>query len=251
MTNLRWPMVPVVLGDGRPADHRGAASGFTLIEMIVALAVVVLVIGAVVMSFASVRAARVRKATVQIAGTIRYAYDRARATGKDHRIVFVLGEDSTKYWIEIATEGHVRVGGSVDQSREMRDKRLDGDDEDQDGRTTAGGLDREIAVKHAPKPAWKKYKSRLSIEVTLRRVHISSIYLARLDEEVSEGEVSLYFWGNGQTEKAIIYVKDDEDREYSIVVHPLTGRAKIIRGHYDLPRGGLNQDDEGQEVQDR
>jgi len=248
---FRWSTGSGVPVDAGPTNRLGTTSGFTLIEMIVALAVVVLVIGAVVMSFASVRTARLRKAAVQISGTVRYAYDRARASGRDHRIVFVLGEDSTKYWIETATEGQVRIGGTVDRSREMREARLEGDDQDQDAQTTAGGLDKEIAVKQAPKPAWKKYKSRLSTEVTLRRVHISSIYLARLGEEVTEGEVSLYFWGNGQTEKAIIFVTDDEDREYSIVVHPLTGRAKIFKGHYDVPRGGLNQDDEGQEIPDR
>ncbi len=226
-------------------------AGFTLIEMMVALAVVILLIGAVAMSFGSVRKARLRKAAVQLSSSIRFGYDRALATGRDFRLVIELGDDQTRYWLEIAEKGAVRVGKDVDKSRDMRERALEEEEDAESDGTTAGGLDEALTLKRAPKPKWTQFKSRLAKPVTIKGARVTGVYLARLDETVTEGRVSLYFWGFGQTERAVLYVEGSEDQEYSILVHPLTGRAKVIKGHYEVSRYEATQDDEGEEIQER
>ncbi len=235
-------------GHGAPRRQEG----FTLIEMMVALAVVILLIGAVAMSFGSVRKARLRKAAVQLSSSIRFGYDRAMASGRDFRLVMELGEDQTRYWLEIAQKGAVRVGKNVDRSREMRQQSQEEEEEGEapDG-TTAGGLDEDLALKRAPRPQWNRVKSRLSSTVTMKGARVTGVYLARLDEVVTEGRISLYFWRFGETERAVFYIQDDDDHEYSVLVHPLTGRAKVLKGHYELTRYEATQDDEGQEIQER
>ena len=150
--------------------------GFTLIEMMVALAVVILLIGAVAMSFGSVRKARLRKAAVQLSSSIRFGYDRALATGRDFRLVMQLGGDRTTYWLEIAEKGAVRVGKSVDKSREMRERALEEEEEqaESDG-TTAGGLDEALTLKRSPKPKWSRYKSRLAAKITMKGARVTGV----------------------------------------------------------------------------
>ncbi len=228
---------------------RRRSDGFTLIEMLVALAVVTLLTGAAVLSFRSVRRARLRRAAVQLASAIRFAYDRASAMGRDLRLVFEL--DEGRYWLEIAPKARARIGATVERNRELAEKEREEEQEASDG-TTPGGLDEALALKRAPKPRWQRFQSRLAGEVKLPKgVRIFSVYLARLDEEVEEGRVVLHFWRQGQTERAVFRLKDREDREYTVVVHPLTGRAKVVRGHYEPPEALLRSDDEGEEVPER
>ena len=237
-----------------PRRHTGphrSQAGFTLIEMLVTLAVVVLLMGAAVVSYRSVQRARLRKAAVQLAASIRFAYDRAAATGRDFRLVFELGEHGSRYWLEVAPKAHARIGKTVERNRELEEEEREEQREEEDG-TTAGGLDEALTLKRAAKPRWQKVRSRLAREVELPKgVRIAAVYLARLDEEVSEGRVTLYFWGQGQTERAVFWIRDREDREYTVIVHPLTGRARVVRGHYEPPEQVLRGDDEGEEVPER
>lgn len=223
----------------------------TLIEMMIVLAVMLLLVLAAVFSFVMVKREQLRKTVTRVAGSVRYAYDRARATGKDHRLVFELSEGSSRYWLEVSDKAELLVGATADENvkamEEEQDPERKGDD-----RTTAGGLSKEVAAKRAPKPNWRAFKSPLSKEVKMSKFRVTSIYLARLDEEVTEGKVALHFWGNGQTERAVVYVKDAEGkRTYSVVTHPLTGKVKVYPERYEFYRGQAHQDDEGQEVHER
>jgi prepilin-type N-terminal cleavage/methylation domain-containing protein len=244
------------LRNPRPAAGRRSPlttqAGMTLIEMMIVLAIVLLLVVAAVFSFVMVKRERLRKAVNRVAGSVRYAYDRARATGKDHRLVFDLGEDSTRYWLEVTEKGQLLAAATAEDARKDMDDEQEGAKKDDDDDTTAGGLSKAVAAKRAPKPAWKPYKSKLSKEVTLKQYRVTSIYVARLDEEVTEGKVALYFWGNGQTERAIVYVQDKEGKNtFSLVTHPLTGKVKVYPKRYEFDRGEATQDDEGEEVKER
>lgn len=245
-TLLRFPR-PTAKGQSRLR----AQAGMTLIEMMIVLAIVLLLVVAAVFSFVMVKRERLRKAVTKVAGSVRYAYDRARATGKDHRLVFDLGEDSTRYWLEVSEKGQLLAAATAEDARkEHEDEQEGAKNEDDD--TTPGGLSKAVAAKRAPKPAWKPYKSPLSTEVNLKEFRVTSIYVARLDEEVTEGKVALYFWGNGQTERAIVYVQDKEGKKtFSLVTHPLTGKVKVYPERYEFDRGQSHQDDEGEEVKER
>jgi general secretion pathway protein H len=58
------------------------------------------------------------------------------------------------------------------------------------------------------------------------------------DEEViNEGRAYIYFWPGGTTERAIVQLKKQGDKEpaLTVVLSPLTGRAKIEKGEVDFP----------------
>lgn len=231
---------------------RRRQSGVTLIEMMVVVAILLLLTGAAVVSFLAVGVQTHRKNAARVAGAIRYAYDRAQATGKDHRLVFELNDSETRIHLEVADEGSVLTGADADKSIKIQEEEEEAEKEGADnGTTTKGGLDKDLEIKKPPLPKWKPYKSRLSKPILLKENRVESIYLSRLDQEVNDGKVYLYFWGNGQTERAILYIVDKKAKTYSLVVHPLTGKVKLIRDKYTFIRGEAHQDDEGQEVGQR
>ena len=64
---------------------------------------------------------------------------------------------------------------------------------------------------------------------------------------ITEGEASLYFFPRGRTQKAHIWLEDEEtDGEWTIKVEPLTGRVTIVDGHEEL----VLPDDPDDEVDD-
>ncbi len=72
--------------------------GFTLIEVMVTLAIVSLFIGGVIASARSLAKSDLRSVSSQMASGIRYLFDRARSTGKYYRMVIDL--DTGRYWAE-------------------------------------------------------------------------------------------------------------------------------------------------------
>lgn len=235
--------------------ERRPQEGMTLIEVMVVLAIMAILIVGAVLSFVAVRSAQLRRDANRVAGAIRYAFDRARATGRDHRIVFELEGDESRFWIEVAQEGGVTVGKDVTTNARMREEQLEREEERKEfGSTKEEELaedEVEVGLKKAPKPKWKAYKSPLSKKMVLTQSQISSIYVARLDETLTQGRVSLYFWGNGQTEKALFHITDREDRVYTLVTHPLTGRVKLYKGFKEVHPTDMTTDDEGDIIQER
>jgi prepilin-type N-terminal cleavage/methylation domain-containing protein len=67
---------------GRTAHGHAPARGFTLIELMVALAIVALLTGGAVRGFRSLAKSDLRAGTAHLSGAIRYLFDRASTTGK-------------------------------------------------------------------------------------------------------------------------------------------------------------------------
>ncbi|HYP88943.1 MAG TPA: hypothetical protein VEQ59_12330, partial [Polyangiaceae bacterium] len=57
------------------------------------------------------------------------------------------------------------------------------------------------------------------------------------DDYVTEGRAYIYIWPAGTTERAVVQLKKAGDKEASltVVLSPLTGRAKIEKGAVDFP----------------
>jgi len=87
---------PRLFGTRRP-------SGFTLIELVVVVAIVGMLLASVAIRFDSLTvSARLRASAREIASTIGLAHSRASATGRAQTIVF--DTDSQQYWIESSAQ---------------------------------------------------------------------------------------------------------------------------------------------------
>src|SRR5437867_86190 len=82
--------------------NRGRTRGFTLIEIMVVLAIVGLLLTGVIASARSLAKTELRSASSQMASGIRYLFDRARSTGKYYRLVIDI--DANRYWAEVSDD---------------------------------------------------------------------------------------------------------------------------------------------------
>ena len=100
---------------------RRAARGFTLIELMVALAVAAALFSAVVMGLGALTGAQARKAMGELGAASRSLYDTAALSGNTCRLVFLLPKDDSAEFTYRAECANGPVTTSLDRDQEIRD----------------------------------------------------------------------------------------------------------------------------------
>ena len=241
---------------GRSRTQRGV----TLVELLVAVLIGIGLVAVAVVSLRNMTSVDLRSGARFMASTIRFGFDRARVTGRDHRLLFDLdAEGGSKVTLEIASKGKTLLPRNLDDAWEQQNKLADGgeakDARQRASKTTIGGLSKNfLALPRPTGPQWSKSSLRSSsalAKLTKAARLVKGVYVARLDQEVTSGKVALHIWGGGRLERAAIYMSDGRGKTYTLVTYPLTGRVRIHDSHVDIPRDQLYQDDTGESIQDR
>ncbi len=242
----------------RPSRHRPTSGGFTLLELIIVIALVALVVGSAMRGFKSLASSDLRTASSKMAGGIRYLFDRASATGRIHRLVIDFQEQ--KYWAEVSddrfmlarepetAESREREAVTIALENEEKKKK-----EEEKAEGSAGGGYNLSAYKpeeFRPKRAqFSAFKEMAIKPVTLKGTKVSDVFTPRLAEPQSTGKGYIYFFPLGQTEPALVHLSDkDGQKFYSLIVHPLTGRVQI-QSEFVEPQLQQQYDDEGKVIE--
>jgi len=225
----------------------------------VAILIGVLLVVIAAVSMREIDRVNVRSGSRLVAATIRFGFDRARSTGRDHRLVFDLdASGGSSVTFEVAQKGKQLLPKDLDDAWKQHQKLADGEEAEELEKaaetTTIGGLSKNLLALPRPTgPQWKMVKLR-SKEASLKLIKaaklVKSIYVARLDQEIDEGKVALHIWRGGFLEKAAVYLSDGRTT-YTLVTYPLTGRVKIHKGRVELSSDVLNQDDTGERIEER
>ena len=234
--------------------------GFTLLEVLIVLGLVGLVTSSMVVGARSMAKSELRGSASKVAGTMRYLFDRASTTGKVHRLV--LDFSTGKYWAEESDDRYF-----MPRERETEETRaLEAEEiaEEEEAKKVAEAAKNEKAsageygydFSHYDPKEWKSRRAKFSAfkETVLKTRQISGgklvgIYSPRVAEPVTQGHGYLYFFPMGQTESAIVYLSDaKQETFFSLVVHPLNGRVKVVGG-YVKPPVDQTLDDEGTEIE--
>ncbi len=244
---------------GRHGLRRRRPLGVTIIELMVAMLIGILLVVVAAVSLREIDRVNVRSGSRLVAATIRYAYDRSRSTGRDHRLVFDLSaEGGSKLTFEVAKKGKQLMPRDMEEAWKQHQSFADGEEAEALARaaetTTIGGLSKNLLALPRPTgPQWTTVKLRskdASSKLKKASMLVKSIYVARLDQEIDEGKVALHIWRGGFVERAALYLSDGETT-YTLVTYPLTGRVKIHEGRVDLPRDVLGHDDTGERIEER
>jgi general secretion pathway protein H len=214
---------------------RRSARGFTLIELGVSLALIVLMIAAVIPSLESVAGVRGREAAGEMSALVRYIYDQAALSGKACRIVFDM--DAGAYWAECTSDRFVldsekvrsRDGRAVIEDKLKKEKQRQSASIDPKDEVAA---QRERVEKEAEFAAFTGFdvpKKFLPDNVLLQ------VWTGHQVDRLSKGQAYLYFFPQGFTERAQIYVSSAGDT-YTLVVSPLTGKVKVVDEDLELPK---------------
>ncbi len=223
--------------------------GFTLIEMMVALTIVVIMFAAVIYGVGALTGARAKESSTELAGVIRNLYDTAALSGKTCRLVFDLpGEreesGSVTWRAECAKSGitaaakrdeELKAAGNKkgkDQiaANDARFKRLDND-----GQPSLQDLqDREKnRVDAAAK--FSSFQSDDVVEKHLPPGVKVEVWTAKQKDKVKSGTAYLYFFPQGFTERAQVWLKQGTNA-WTVTISPLTGKTVIFSEDLEVPR---------------
>ncbi len=165
----------------------------TLIEVIVVIAVMAVVIGALAVSFGAFTDAKLSSTAGTMKGAMRYLYNLAIVNNRPYRLVVDM--DSRRYWGEALMENDPCKWflEEPDEEKKQRSKdyaRTKGDDERAEVRSNF------IEAK----------ESLLAPRDLPQGVHITGVLTENHSEKVSSGMVAIHFFPSGRAEKAYIWL---------------------------------------------
>ncbi len=222
----------------RPRQHR---AGLTLIEITIALGVAALIMALGVVSVNALSDRNLRTGAMQLAGAIKYSYDRSIMQNRIQRIAMNI--DTGEWWLEY-TEGEFAVrreraegtkGAMLDEEgnivyageEDVRDElRLDDEMDGELRRALEGGLGARFQREEGEKEPNELPGS----------VKFSRVWTGHQEEPFEEGIAFIHFFDGGWTEPALIELKDGDDDFVTLKVAPLTGRVRTKHERMEAPR---------------
>ena len=245
---------------------RTSESGFTLVEILIVVAIAAVLAGLSMKGLRSLRKADLREASAELSGAMRYLFDRASTTGKIHRLVIDM--ETHMYWAEVSDDRFFIPREETEQDMRKREEKEAGEDEEQAKKQERAAREAESGKGPAanssfdlsklevgdfrPKRArFASFKDLALKPVKLKKAKVRSVYTPRVTDPISSGRAYVYFFPLGQTEAAIITLTDpdSEDTIYSLVAHPITGRVRIYNQEILPPSSRERTDDEGNRVE--
>jgi general secretion pathway protein H len=254
-----------VVGAHRAEDARG----FTLVEMVIVVAIVAMIVGVAATSVADMSRAALRKMSGIVASAMKAAYDDAALSGKTYRLAFVIGDPKTNApsvirvesskevlafdgetstlgralqgrsdaiaWDEFATgatspDGSVGVDSLDGPSADLLDKVL--------GTVGKNGAHANSSAHHRDDDEEDPSKDTGFAEAAKNidvddDVRVMSVWTEGMEKPVAEGEAYVYFFPNGYAQDAIVHLQDEDHRVISVKLAALTGMPTIVDGYVE------------------
>ena len=219
-----------------------ANGGFTLIEVILVVAIIAVVITGATFGLGAITRTRLRSSAFKVASAARFAYSRSLTQGTTTRLHFDFEKDTMAVEeadtpVTLATEAQLEsdAGQAVDPWDLARAR-----------------LEKPLSPVRPTSPFQPitnqrgKVLERYTAQPVGDAISILALITPHETDKRTDGEGSVYFFPGGLTEHAVIQLSDSSDTVYSVELHPLTGNARIHNFAFE-PLDEL--DDEG-EVED-
>ncbi|WNG45726.1 type II secretion system protein [Archangium minus] len=234
------------------AQRRARERGLTLIEVSIALGIAAVLFAAVTVSIGAITGAKAKASASELAGVIRSLYDTAALSGKTCRLVFELAdpkneEGITRYRAECAaaniTTARNRDDMLREESRAREDEKRNAGRGDSRQNFTRGdddmpSLDEILAQEESRVEEAARFSEFTAEELRPRELSQDvsvSVWTRHQREPAEQGVAYLYFFPQGFTEKAQVYVRQGEN-VWTLVVSPLTGKVTIVGEALEVPK---------------
>lgn len=238
----------------RPSQERG----ITLIEILVALAIMGMMLSSAIFGFRAIFKSELRGTAGRLAAAIRYSYDRAITTGAYYRLHFDLDRQtyklersSDRIYLRREKERAGRNGAGLDQDQVAKEEQ---EERERHAGGSKQGLPPELLLPPSPRvPRFEAFKDATLPEIKLKRIHVVDLYTPRQKEPYTTGHAYLHFFPDGHTERAVIHLgaEPGDSSQYTLIVHALTGRVEV-KAERVLPAGSFDTaDDAGNQKADR
>jgi len=224
-------------------NRRPSSAGFTLIEVIVVIAVAATLLGAAVVGIGALTGARARATLGELGATVRALYDRAALTGHTCRMVFELPPgDATgfTYRAECATRALTSAADRDQTLKDANQAQLDAAKRGPRGGSSARSPSTLLDVLAQEKDrveAVAKFSTFTSPEVEPRRVSgvKLSVWTPHQRQPARSGLAYLYFFPQGFVERAQLTARQGNS-VWTLTVSPLTGKTAVVDGEPEIPK---------------
>jgi general secretion pathway protein H len=209
-------------------DRRRTDAGFTLVELIIAVAVVAVLTAAAMPALNAVTGANARSAAGELAGAMRYLFDTAVLRRETCRLAIDLDERS--WWAECTKDAVFAARQAVSAADAAR--------EEQDEELASRFPDERDAEKRRllAKAKWGKFADRIGEKRTLPgSAAFTDVWAEHQRDPTSRGKAYVYFYRQGRAEEARVPIADGE-HVYTVLLPAFTGRAKVVTGKPEVRR---------------
>jgi type II secretion system protein H len=190
---------------------RGKSSGFTLIELMVVVAIIALVSGLVMPSINSMFKVSLNSTARNLANTIKETYNSTVVTGNVHRIVYDF--KAKQFWVEVGPSTALLESKESKERDAKRRSIIKEKDKDKNEDKNGGFLlARSVTRKKQNLPAG---------------VEFEDILTQQSPDPAVDGTAFTHFFPNGLAEQTIVRIKDSSDHHASLVISPLLGRTDV------------------------
>jgi general secretion pathway protein H len=206
------------------ARRRAQARGFTLVELLIAVAVMALLTAAAVPALNAVTGANARSAAGELAGAMRFLFDTAALRRQTCRLALDLEERS--WWAECTQDRVFAAREALSASDAAREEAQD--DEELAARFPD---DRDAEQRRLlAKARWGQFSDRIAKKRSLPGgAAFQEVWAEHLREPATRGKAYVYFYPQGRAEEARVPIADG-DNVYSVLLPAFTGRARVVAG---------------------
>ena len=184
--------------------------GLTLIELMVAMAVVGLIFAVAAVGLRSVFNVNLKKESTRLASTLRYLSNKAVTDHLHLRMVYDLEQNS--YHVEESADPFV-VSPQEEEGEEGKEEKAADAVQDKD--------------QNKESPFTTVESKLLSPQTLASGVHFKDVFVSYLQKKKEQGQAYTYFFPDGYATPTLINLRDDDDEEhFSIEVMAFSGRVK-------------------------
>ncbi len=245
--------------------HLVRQAGFSLIEIIIVVALMAFVYSVAIPQFSLRTGSEVAGKLNQLAGDVRSAYDMSVLTGKPLRLVFVLATGD--YWLEEPDRNDFYLGvDKLDRDAtadEEKEEKLAFDGKFQEFVDLAGQVitdangDKPInptspvvkAKDALRKPVWTQVENmewaRRTLGPNLLIPWLQAEHHGHkqeMSELGPEGRAMIYFFPRGYVERAVLHIAykkddmtpDDAQEPYTVTTKPYEGTSETVNGTVEV-----------------
>lgn len=189
--------------------------GFSLIEIMVVLGIIALLVATMASKITKSTDRALRREVRHFAGTIKDLRNKARMRNITYRLVINLPDNPKEkqaYWVE-STSKKFLVTYDEDEIKKKKEEQEQAI-KDGTGDPTGFEIDKELSGKE-PK--------------TLPDgLYFASVEMAAQQKEFTAGRLFIHFFPEGRVEEAAIHITNKDKLNWTLAIHPLTGRVDVI-----------------------
>lgn len=204
-------------GGGLRARRGALARGFTLIELMVTMVIIIALVTVGAVALGTMRAADADTTGNVLAGAMRYVATLAVQYNKTYRLVIDM--DKHRWWVEAANTDDPCGRFVPDDADPPQEEAADGatapaprlsEDDEGDGETAPA----------APATSFAKEDAELLSGEFEPDTTVSAVLTDHHQEPQSQGKVAIYFYPNGYAERAFVWVAEEIEEDGVIKARP-------------------------------